>query len=116
MAAPASFGPAWVRRRALVSQPSGSEIQSRSATISVVGVASGDVPVPGMTMQGKNQTLRLSLCPVQSTWSELVPLVQDGRLHPERVVTTRMALDDGAAAYGRFHAREDGVMKVVLAP
>lgn len=93
------------------------DIAARGATISVVGVAqSGELSVPGMLMQGKNQTLRLSLCPVQSTWNALVPLVLEGRLSPERVVTTRMPLADGSKAYARFHGREDGVMKVVLTP
>ncbi len=35
---------------------------------------------------------------------------------PERVITHRMALSDGAEAYRMFDAREDGVMKVVLTP
>ena len=91
------------------------QIAGRSATIAVVGIPqSENVLVPGMMTQGKNQTVRLCLCPVQSTWPALLPLVQQGRLHPERVITTRMALSDGANAYARFLAREDGVMKVVL--
>lgn len=91
------------------------DIAGRGATISIVGVPqSNEFPVPMMTLQGKNQTLRLSLCPVQSTWQAVVPLVQEGRLHPERVITTRMPLTEGGDAYARFHAREEGVMKVVL--
>ncbi len=91
------------------------EVAARGATISIVGVPqSPTIAVPGMLTQAKNQTLRLSLCPVQSTWDALIPLVERGRLHPERVITTRMPLREGADAYARFHAREDGVMKVVL--
>lgn len=91
------------------------DIAGRGATISIVGVPqSPEIPVPSMMLQGKNQTLRLSLCPVQSTWEALVPLVVSGRLHPERVVTTRLPLSEGADAYARFCARENGVMKVVL--
>lgn len=93
------------------------QIAGRSATISIVGVPqSENLSVPGMTTQGKNQTLRLSLCPVQSTWPALIPLVQQGRLRPERVVTTRMPLAEGGDAYARFLAREQGILKVVLNP
>ncbi len=91
------------------------DVAGRGATISIVGVPQSPVVgVPSMALQGQNQTLRMSLCPVQSTWSTLIPLVLTERLHPERVITTRLALTDGADAYSRFHARQDGVMKVVL--
>ncbi|MDG2304958.1 MAG: alcohol dehydrogenase catalytic domain-containing protein [Candidatus Binatia bacterium] len=91
------------------------DIAGRGATISVVGVPdSPEVSFPALAVQGRNQTLRLSLCPVQSTWNALIPLVLEGRLHPERVITTRVPLTEGADAYARFHARQDGIMKVVL--
>ena len=91
------------------------EIAGRGATISVVGVPTEpQLAVPPTTLQMNNQTLRLSLCPVQSTWPALLPLVREGRLRPERVVTTRLPLEHGPEAYARFNGREEGILKVVL--
>jgi 2-desacetyl-2-hydroxyethyl bacteriochlorophyllide A dehydrogenase len=91
------------------------EIAGRGATISIVGVPTEpQLPVPPTTLQMNNQTLRLSLCPVQSTWPALLPLVREGRLKPERVVTTRIPLTQGSEAYARFNSREEGILKVVL--
>ncbi len=93
------------------------EVAGPGATISIVGVPeSADLSVPAVLLQARNQTLRLSLCPVQSTWPALVPLVVSGRLHPERVITTRLTLDRGSEAYARFHDRREGILKVVLHP
>ena len=46
----------------------------------------------------------------------IVPLVQSGRLKPERFLTHRMKLEDGAEAYRLFDAREDGVLKTIMIP
>jgi len=46
--------------------------------------------------------------------SALVPLVARGRLHPERIFSDPIALSEGALAYRRFDAREDGVLNVLL--
>jgi threonine dehydrogenase-like Zn-dependent dehydrogenase len=42
--------------------------------------------------------------------------VQAGRLTPEKFVTHRMSLKDGAEAYRVFDGKLDNVMKVVLTP
>jgi threonine dehydrogenase-like Zn-dependent dehydrogenase len=51
---------------------------------------------------------------VQRYWPELVPLIQAGRLHPERFVTNVMPLSEGAEAYRLFDAREAGALKMVM--
>jgi threonine dehydrogenase-like Zn-dependent dehydrogenase len=53
---------------------------------------------------------------VQDTWPALIPLLQTGRLRPERHITHRLSLTDGAEAYRLFDARENGVLKTVLHP
>lgn len=86
-------------------------------TVSVVGVnQTMDFSFPMAIAFVKSLTFRIGGCPVQSYWPKLVPLIQSGRLKPERVITHRMGLSDGAEAYAMFANRKDGVMKVVLDP
>jgi 2-desacetyl-2-hydroxyethyl bacteriochlorophyllide A dehydrogenase len=62
----------------------------------------------------KGLTFRIGTCSVQSYWPELIPLVQQGRLHPERFITHQMPLSAGAEAYRLFDAREAGALKMVM--
>ena len=43
-----------------------------------------------------------------------MPLIQGGRLKPERYISHRMPLSEGAEAYRLFDAREAGALKMVL--
>ncbi len=84
-------------------------------TISVVGAnMEGDFPFPMGLAFFRDLTFRIGLCPVPKTWPQLIPLIANGRLHPEIVVTHRMSLSEGPEAYRMFNAREPGVLKVVL--
>lgn len=86
-------------------------------TVSVIGAHLGmEMPFPMGLAFLRDLTFRVGLCPVPSTWSELVPLVAAGRLHPEDVITHRMPLSDVTEAYRLFDAREDGVLKILLDP
>jgi threonine dehydrogenase-like Zn-dependent dehydrogenase len=51
---------------------------------------------------------------VQRQLTDLIKWIQEGRLHPERVISHRMSLSHGAQAYRMFDKREDGVVKIVL--
>jgi 2-desacetyl-2-hydroxyethyl bacteriochlorophyllide A dehydrogenase len=62
----------------------------------------------------KNLTFRIGGCSVQCHWPDLIPLIREGRLHPERVITHEMPLSEGAQAYRLFDAREAGALKMVL--
>jgi 2-desacetyl-2-hydroxyethyl bacteriochlorophyllide A dehydrogenase len=62
----------------------------------------------------KNMTFRIGTCSVQCHWPELIPLIQSGRLHPERVISHHMPLSQGSEAYRLFDARQDGALKMVL--
>jgi threonine dehydrogenase-like Zn-dependent dehydrogenase len=44
----------------------------------------------------------------------LLDLIAAGRLHPEKIISHRMKLDDTAEAYRMFDARE--ATKIVLIP
>lgn len=64
----------------------------------------------------RDLTFRIGLCSIPRTWSQLVPLVQSGRIRPEGLITHRMGLSEAADAYRLFDSRADGVLKIVLDP
>jgi 2-desacetyl-2-hydroxyethyl bacteriochlorophyllide A dehydrogenase len=85
--------------------------------VSVVGVnVEPAFPFPMALALMKNLTFRIGVCPIPSLWEPLVPLVQSGRLRPERVFTHEFPLSKGADAYRQFDQREGGIMKVTLDP
>jgi threonine dehydrogenase-like Zn-dependent dehydrogenase len=84
-------------------------------TISVVGVPSeitGDFPF--YVFWQKSLTFRSGKCSVQRYMRPLLDLIAAGRLHPERIISHRMKLDDAEEAYRMFAARE--ATKIVLTP
>jgi threonine dehydrogenase-like Zn-dependent dehydrogenase len=88
-----------------------------AGVVSVVGVnVRLDFPFPMALALMKNLTFRIGVCPIPELWDELIPLVQAGRLRPERVFTHRMALSEGDEAYRIFDEKRGGVLKVLLDP
>ena len=61
-------------------------------------------------------TFRTGTCSVPEELPALFPLVQSGRLRPEKYISHRMPLSEGAEAYRLFEAREAGALKMVLTP
>ena len=70
----------------------------------------------GLIPHGLIDEFRIGICPIPELWSALVPLVQAGRLHPERVFTHRLPLSQGSEAYKIFDEKREGVLKVLLDP
>ncbi len=62
----------------------------------------------------KGLSFKTGTCSVQEYWPELVPLIRQGRLHPDRFITHRLPLSEGAEAYRLFDARENGALKMVM--
>jgi threonine dehydrogenase-like Zn-dependent dehydrogenase len=62
----------------------------------------------------KNLTFRIGGCSIQCHWPELIPLIREGRLHPERMISHQMPLSEGESAYRMFDGRADGALKMVL--
>jgi threonine dehydrogenase-like Zn-dependent dehydrogenase len=92
-------------------------LAGRGATISSFGVNQNQAfKYPVWTAFNKMLTFRVAGCLVQSHWPELIPLVRNKRLKPERFITHRMTLRDGAEAYRLFDGKIDGTLKVVLTP
>lgn len=85
-------------------------------SVSVIGANIETYQFPMMAAFMKGLTFRTSICSVQQNMRELIALVQGGRIRPERVISHRMKLSEGATAYDIFDRREDGAMKMVLVP
>ncbi|MDO9336949.1 MAG: alcohol dehydrogenase [Caulobacteraceae bacterium] len=92
-------------------------LAARRGTVSVIGVNQDrrfDFPMARAFAMGL--TFRIGTCSVQETWPELIPLLQAGRLKPERMISHRLPLSAGAEAYAMFDGRKDGALKMVLTP
>jgi len=84
-------------------------------TISMVGVPSavqGDFPYLRMWL--KSLTFRAGWCNVQAYMRPMLDLIASGRLHPEKIISHRMKLDQAEEAYRIFDARE--ATKLILTP
>lgn len=86
-------------------------------TVSVPGVYIGAIDkLPfGAAMQ-KGLTIKSGQTNVQKYSAKLLDMIEEGKLDPSFVVTHRRPLDDAPAMYKTFKEKEDGCIKVVLAP
>ena len=62
----------------------------------------------------KNLTLRTGRCPVRAYLDRLVPVVRDGSLDLESIISHRMTLAEGPRGYEIFDRKLDGCTKIVL--
>lgn len=89
----------------------------RRGTVSVIGVQqSRRFAFPLERAFAAGLTFRIGTCSVPEELPALFPLVQSGRLRPEKYVSHRLPLSEGAEAYRLFEAREAGALKMVLTP
>jgi 2-desacetyl-2-hydroxyethyl bacteriochlorophyllide A dehydrogenase len=90
-------------------------LAARRGTVSVIGVAqSRKFTFPISRAFGQGLTFRIGTCSVPEEWPALIPLIQSGRLKPERYISHVLPLSDGAKAYALFDARAEGALKMVL--
>ncbi|MFT5775809.1 alcohol dehydrogenase family protein [Hyphomonas sp.] len=93
------------------------KLARNAGTVSCIGVnQTMDFKFPMALAFIKGLTFRTGTCSVPAQWPELIPLIQAGKLRPERTVTHHMPLSEGAEAYRMFDARENGAMKMILKP
>lgn len=84
-------------------------------TISSVGVPSAvNAGFPYFDAWTRDLTFRSGCTNVHAYMARLLELIQAGRLHPERIVSHRMRLDQAAEAYRLFDAHE--ATKILLTP
>lgn len=85
--------------------------------VSVIGVQQAKrFAFPLERAFGAGLTFRVGTCSVPEELPALFPLVRSGRLRPEKYISHRMPLSDGAEAYRLFESREAGALKMVLTP
>jgi 2-desacetyl-2-hydroxyethyl bacteriochlorophyllide A dehydrogenase len=90
---------------------------TRRGTVSVIGVQqSRRFPFPLERAFAAGLTFRAGTCSVPEEWPALIPLVQSGRLKPERYISHHLPLSAGAQAYAMFEARQAGTLIMVLTP
>lgn len=86
-------------------------------TVSVIGVQQARrFPFPLERAFAAGLTFRVGTCSVPEELPALFPLVRSGRLRPEKYISHRLPLSDGAEAYRLFESREAGALKMVLTP
>lgn len=88
-----------------------------AGVVSSVGVHTADSwPFTPVDAYNKNATLRFGRCPARAYMQKLLPVVQSKAWPFADIVTHRLGLRDGVAAYEMFERREPGCIKVVLDP
>jgi 2-desacetyl-2-hydroxyethyl bacteriochlorophyllide A dehydrogenase len=92
-------------------------LAARRGTVSVIGVnQTRKFAFPMARAFAAGLTFRIGTCSVPEEWPALIPLIQSGRLTPEKYISHVLPLTDGAEAYAIFDKRADGALKMVLAP
>ena len=95
------------------------DVVRRGGTISLSGVYGGQLdPMPMMDLFDKQIQLRMGQANVRRWIDPLMPLVNadDDPLGVEDLMTHRLPLDQAPEAYEIFQKKEDGAIKIVLAP
>jgi threonine dehydrogenase-like Zn-dependent dehydrogenase len=90
----------------------------RGGTVSIVGVYGGAIdPIPMMQLFDKGVTLRMGQAHVRRWTAEIMPLlVDEDILGTEDLATHRLPLTEAPRGYEIFQMKEDGAIKVILAP
>ncbi|WP_091071601.1 zinc-dependent alcohol dehydrogenase [Micromonospora humi] len=91
----------------------------RGGTVSISGVYGGEQdPMPLMEMFDRGIQLRMGQCHVRRWVDDIIPLLEgdDDPLGVEDLRTHRLPLAQAPQAYEMFQKKEDGCVKVVLAP
>lgn len=86
-------------------------------TVSVIGVQqSRRFAFPLERFFAAGLTFRAGTCSVPEELPTLFPLVQSGRLRPEKYISHRLPLSAGVEGYSLFDSRDAGALKLVLTP
>jgi threonine dehydrogenase-like Zn-dependent dehydrogenase len=89
----------------------------KGGTVSVPGVYLGFLDrMPFGAAMNKGLTIKTGQTHVQRYMRPLLRMIQEGEIDPSFVVTHRLPLSEGGAAYEMFRAKRDGCVKVVLSP
>lgn len=94
------------------------ELVRRGGTVSLSGVYGGTAdPLPMLNVFDKQIQLRMGQANVKRWVDDILPLLTDeDPLGVDDFATHRVPLDEAPRAYEMFQKKEDGAIKVVLAP
>jgi threonine dehydrogenase-like Zn-dependent dehydrogenase len=86
-------------------------------TVSVIGVYGGLVDkFPAGAWMNRSLTLRTGQCHVHRYMKPLLERIEHGELHPARVITHKLPLEQAPHGYDIFKHKKDDCEKVVLKP
>jgi threonine dehydrogenase-like Zn-dependent dehydrogenase len=89
----------------------------KGGTVSIPGVYGGYIDnMPIGAAFSKGLTFKMGQTHVQRYQKQLLQYIQEGRIDPSRIITHRVALDDGPDLYKIFKEKQDGCIKVVMKP
>jgi len=87
----------------------------RGGQVRLVGNLEAEVPLPLQVVVSRGLTLSgSSAC--AGEYPQAIELLAGGRVRVEPLISARAPLADGARWFERLHAREPGLMKVILCP
>jgi threonine dehydrogenase-like Zn-dependent dehydrogenase len=88
-----------------------------AGVLSVPGVYGGLLDkIPFGALMNKSLTVRTGQTHVNRWTDDLLRRIEEGQIDPSFVITHRLSLEEGPAAYRTFRDKEDGCIKVVLKP
>jgi threonine dehydrogenase-like Zn-dependent dehydrogenase len=91
----------------------------RGGTVSISGVYGGAAdPIPMLDLFDKGVQIRMGQAHVRRWVPEILPLLEqdDDVFGLSDFATHRLPLEEAPKAYAMFQAKQDGAIKVVLAP
>jgi L-iditol 2-dehydrogenase len=87
----------------------------KGGSVSLVGNVSPKVEIPLQAVVTRELTLYGS-CASSGEYRECIELMANGAVDVTPLITAEISLDDAPAWFERLHAREPGLMKVVIRP
>lgn len=89
----------------------------KAGTVSIPGVYVGFLDnVPMGPAMNKGLTFKMGQTHVQKYLPSLLEKIEKGEIDPSFIITHRLPLSEGPAAYKTFRDKQDGCIKVVLKP
>jgi L-iditol 2-dehydrogenase len=87
----------------------------KGATVTLIGNLAKDVNIPLQQVVTRQIRLQGS-CASAGEYPECLELISSGKVNVDRFISATGPLEEGASWFNRLHAREAGLMKVLLKP
>ncbi len=83
-------------------------------TVSVLGAGHFDMTIPFKAALNGITVRANMLTEIPVYWPKVIPMLQSGAIHPEKVFTHTFSLSEGEEAYRQVMARQDGLLKIMF--